>query len=265
MTAAEKERIEFAERLNKVLDDKGYPMRGRAQKVLAETKLNISDRAINKWLKGESIPDHSNLAILSRHYGVGFDWLATGNGEMTTKPSIRMAIDDPDSMPPALRDHLTADHGDDELDTDNTEAMLERYVPVISWVAAGDMTPVLSTCLTDVMEWIPRPSHLSKMAFGLVIRGRSMMPEFKPDEIIYVEPEFNPYWLRDGDLVVVSCDGDSEATFKQLVMGETSEDMYLKPLNPEWHNQEIRPMNECRLVGVVDGKYVRYRKQRQWN
>ena len=123
MTAAEKERIEFAERLNKVLDDKGYPMRGRAQKVLAETKLNISDRAINKWLKGESIPDHSNLAILSRHYGVGFDWLATGNGEMTTpaQPKIRMAIDDPDAMPPALRDHLTADHGDDELDTDNFE------------------------------------------------------------------------------------------------------------------------------------------------
>ena len=39
----------------------------------------------------------------------------------------------------------------------------------------------------------------------------------------------------------------------------------IKPLNPEWLNQEIRPMNECRLVGVVDGKYVRYRKQRQWN
>lgn len=196
---------------------------------------------------------------------VDSNWLETGNGEMTTKPAIRMAIDDPSSLPEALRDHLTADHGDDELDTDNFEAMLERYVPVISWVQAGDMTPVLSTCLTDVIEWIPRPSHLSKMAFGLVIRGRSMMPEFKPDEIIYVEPEFNPYCLRDGDLVVVSCDNDSEATFKQLVMGETSEDMYLKPLNPEWHNQEIRPMGECRLVGVVDGKYVRYRKHRQWH
>ena len=215
---------------------------------------------VHKWFNHLNDPSAKYLDDLSKTLKTTPQWLLTGS-----EPAIRMAIDDPNSMPPALRDHLTADHGDDELDTDNIESMLERYVPVISWVAAGDMTPVLSTCLTDVMEWIPRPSHLSKLAFGLVIRGRSMMPEFKPDEIIYVEPEFNPYWLRDGDLVVVSCDGDGEATFKQLVMGETSEDMYLKPLNPEWHNQEIRPMNECRLVGVVDGKYVRYRKQRQWN
>ena len=230
-------------------------------------KIGVSKTAIKNWEDGENSPKVEFLESLAKYFNVDFNWLVTGSGETNTlpKPAIRMAIDDPNSMPPALRDHLTADHGDDELDTDNLEAMLERYVPVISWVAAGDMTPVLSTCLTDVMEWIPRPSHLSKMAFGLVIRGRSMMPEFKPDEIIYVEPEFNPYWLRDGDLVVVSCDGDGEATFKQLVIGETSEDMYLKPLNPEWHNQEIRPMNECRLVGVVDGKYVRYRKQRQWN
>lgn len=261
MTDTEKERLDFANRLNKVLDEKGYAVRGRAQKVLAETGLEISDRAINKWLKGESIPDHTNLAVLSRFYDVSFDWLATGNGE-PTKPKFDMAINNPESYPPALRDHLTANHDDGETNENDFEAMMKHYVPVISWVAAGDMTPVLSATLTDVEEWIPRPKHLSKMAFGLIIRGRSMMPEFKPDEIIYVEPEFNPYWLRDGDLVVVSCDGNGEATFKQLVFGETSDDMYLKPLNPEWHNQEIRPMDDCRLVGIVDGKYTSYRKYR---
>lgn len=227
--------------------------------------INVPQSTTSRILNGSTNnPSDKTLKKYADYFGVDIGELRYK--DLTDqKTKIRMAIDDPSSLPPALRDHLTADHGEDELDTDNIEAMLERYVPVISWVAAGDMTPVLSTCLTDVMEWIPRPSHLSKTAFGLVIRGRSMMPEFKPDEIIYVEPEFNPYWLRDGDLVVVSCDGDGEATFKQLVMGETSEDMYLKPLNPEWHNQEIRPMNECRLVGVVDGKYVRYRKHRQWS
>lgn len=233
-------------------------MSGLKQSEVAKKIDGLSQPAYSQLESGAS-KTSTKLIELAKLFNVSSDWLATGEGEMTKKPVIRRAIDDPSAFPPALRDHLTADHGDNELDTDNFEAMMEHYVPVISWVAAGDLAPVLTACLTDVIEWIPRPSHLSQSAFGLVIRGRSMLPEFKPDEIIYVEPEFNPYYLRDGDLVVISCDGDGEATFKQLVMGETSDDMYLKPLNPEWHNQEIRPMCECRLVGVVFGKYVKYR------
>nr|WP_227504785.1 S24 family peptidase [Moraxella bovoculi] len=41
-------------------------------------------------------------------------------------------------------------------------------------------------------------------------------------------------------------------------MGETESDMYLKPLNPDWPEQKILPMGECRLVGKVVGKWVRY-------
>lgn len=219
-------------------------------------RVGLSKVAVGKWRKGETEPTGTNLTKLVAILGVSAEYLTTGD-ERQVSP-IRMAVNDPDSMPEALRAHLTADHGDDEVDSENVEEMLKHYVPVISWVAAGDMTPVLSATLTDVIEWIPRPKHLSSMAFGLIVRGRSMMPEFKPDDIIYVEPNCNPYWLRDGDLVVVSCDSDGEATFKQIVFGETSDDVYLRPLNPEWPHQEIRPLCECRLVGVVDGKYVRY-------
>ncbi|MFP3562389.1 S24 family peptidase, partial [Paraburkholderia sp. SIMBA_049] len=77
-------------------------------------------------------------------------------------------------------------------------------------------------------DWIPRPQHLSKRAFGLIIQGRSMWPEFKPDEIIYVEPDIAPWDLKDGDLVVIHCNDDKQATFKQLMMGDNPEDMYLK-------------------------------------
>ena len=86
-----------------------------------------------------------------------------------------------------------------------------------------------------------------------------MLPEFKPDEIIYVEPDITPWDLKDGDLVVVQCNDDTDATFKQLVMGDGHNDMYLKPLNPDWHEQRLTPMGECNLVGIVDGKYTRYR------
>ena len=198
-------------------------------------KIGVSKTAIKNWEDGENSPKVEFLESLAKYFNVDFNWLVTGagNGEMTTpaKPRIRMAIDDPSSLPSALRDHLTADHGDDELDTDNFEAMMERYVPVISWVAAGDMTPVMSATLTEVVSWAPRLTHSSDMAFGLVVRGRSMMPEFKPDDVIYVEPTFDPNNLRDGDLVVVACDSDGEATFKQLVFGDNANDVYLIPLS----------------------------------
>ena len=79
-----------------------------------------------------------------------------------------------------------------------------------------------------------------------------------PDDIIYVEPETGLFSLKNNDLVIVQCNDDTEATFKQLVLGETSKDMYLRPLNPNWHEQKMLPMGECNLVGKVVGKYVKY-------
>lgn len=132
-------------------------------------------------------------------------------------------------------------------------------VPVISWVAAGSWSNIEEVCLDDVaIKWLSRPARLSKRGFALTVKGRSMLPEFKPEDIIFVEPETGFLMLKDGDLVVVSCNNDTEATFKQLVIGETSDDMYLKPLNPEWHEQRMMPIGECNLVGKVIGKYVEY-------
>lgn len=84
------------------------------------------------------------------------------------------------------------------------------------------------------------------------------MPEFKPEDIIYVEPMVGLFSLKDSDLVVVQCNDDTEATFKQLVLGEKSSDMYLRPLNPDWYEQKMLPMGDCNLVGKVVGKYVEY-------
>ena len=136
---------------------------------------------------------------------------------------------------------------------------MSGQMPVISWVAAGSFSDVMPVTIDDAIEWIDRPSNLSPRAFGLIIEGRSMWPEFKPGEIIYVEPNISPLELKDGALVVIHCNDDKQATFKQLIIGDSPEDMYLKPLNPDWPDQKIVPMGECMLVGVVDSKVTRYR------
>ena len=167
-------------------------------------------------------------------------------------------------------DWLMYGHGDSCISSRNTDTPnntekvelshgMNGMVPVISWVAAGSFDDVIPVTINDAVDWIPRPQHLSERAFGLVIQGRSMCPEFKPDDIIYVEPEISAWELKDGDLIVIHCEDDKQATFKQLVIGDSHDDMYLKPLNPDWPDQRMTPMGECSLVGIVDSKFVRYR------
>ena len=112
--------------------------------------------------------------------------------------------------------------------------------------------------MDDVIGEAPRPPNLSSNGFALRVQGRSMLPKFEPDDIIYVEPQTGLFALKDSDLVVVQCNDDTEATFKQLVIGDTFDDMYLKPLNPDWHEQRMMPMGDCNLVGKVVGKYVEF-------
>lgn len=229
----------FAKRVHEVLDGMNFTERGRAQRIKREGFFDVSDRAINKWLSGESMPDYHNIEKLAKYLNVSFNWLAAGQGDKNAAPA---GIDTPKDT-----EKVSLSHG------------MNGMVPVISWVAAGSFADVIPVTMDDVIDWIPRPQHLSERAFGLVIQGRSMCPEFKPDEIIYVEPEIAPWELKDGDLIVIHCDDDKQATFKQLVIGDSPDDMYLKPLNPDWPDQKMIPMGACSLVGVVDSKFVRYR------
>lgn len=221
---------------------------GRISKRMADLKISQADikratgagkATISSWVKGDTKPSGEYASKLAAYLRCNTDWLLTGAGSMNNAPSERLT--------PLGTERVDVDHA------------MNGEVPVISWVAAGNWAEVMPTTLDDVIDWIPKPAHLSDMAFGLVVRGRSMWPEFKPDEIVYVEPNITPWDLKDGDLVIVQYNDDTEATFKQLVMGNGYDDMYLKPLNPDWPDQKMQPMTECNLVGVVDSKYTRYR------
>lgn len=224
---------EFAKRLNKLMDEKGFDRNDLS------TKTGISYEMIRRYSEGIAKPRSKKLKEISDALGTTAPYLDYGETSDSASPKIEA---------PADTKKVALDYG------------MNGMVPVISWVAAGGFSDVIPVTIDDVIEWIPKPVHLSERAFGLVVQGSSMLPEFKPNEIIYVEPEINPWDLKDGDLVVIHCDDDKQATFKQLMVGDGQEDMYLKPLNPDWPDQKIKPMGECTLVGIVDSKYVRYRQ-----
>ena len=217
------------------------------------TKINASPQNITNWSK-RGISKKGAMEV-SKTFNVSLDWILTGEGQ-PKKPSHN-------DLMQRIKDIENGGNEDAryKLPDGTVNARMDgnsSMVPILSWVAAGSWSNVEAVTMDDVLGEAPRPANLSKEGFALRVQGQSMMPEFKPNDIIYIEPNAGLLTLKDSDLVVVQCNDDTEATFKQLVIGETSSDMYLKPLNPDWHEQKMVPVGECSLVGKVVGKFVEY-------
>lgn len=195
--------------------------------------VGVSKVNIGLWFKGPTQEiGGSNLVKAATYLRVNSRWLAGEKAPMTLeKPQLDNNVDLSQRMP-----------------------FEGRPVPVISWVAAGAFDPI-QTVLKDaeIDEYLPPIKECGKNGYGLVVTGISMSPKFEPEDRIYVNPDFQVSDLKTGDLVIVSCTGDSEATFKQLIIEGTTK--YLKPLNPKWDEQIIKLTEDCRLVGKVVGLY----------
>ena len=190
--------------------------------------IGVSRPTIGNWIEGKSAPTGENLTNLANALKVDPNWLMSGK-----KSQVRL---------------------DNNVDISQKIPFDGRPIPVISWVAAGSFGPI-ATVLKDaeVDEYLPPIKECGKNGYGLVVTGISMSPKFEPEDRIYVNPDFQVSDLKTGDLVIVSCTGDNEATFKQLIIEGTTK--YLKPLNPKWDEQIIKLTEDCRLVGKVVGLY----------
>lgn len=129
-----------------------------------------------------------------------------------------------------------------------------RLIPIISWVQAGTWTTADSVPAdTQFNEWLPPNPKCGKNGYGLEVVGESMLPDFRPTDKIYVNPDFQVSDLKTGDLVIVACEGEGKATFKKLIIEPNGK--YLEPLNPKWHEKIMALDEGCKLVGKVVGLY----------
>lgn len=199
---------------------------------------------VHGWLNNVAQPSGQRLLKLATILKTSAEWILNGEGISQTQSLGDMSQSQTQGIQwPAITD-LPARH--DGLPP-------SKQTPVISWVSAGDYTEVLSGDLTRVIEWIPYNPRAGKYGFALIVEGVSMEPKFLPDDRIYVNPTFQLDELHTGDLVIMSCDGDEKATFKELVAEDGN--YYLRPLNPNWRPQ-LMPIDEhCRLVGKVVGRF----------
>lgn len=201
----------------------------RKYKKLTQQKVadavGVSKTSVIYWEKDENLPKHDSLMALAQILGVNPDYLLYGKENESLNKNVIAPF-----------------------------PISGRLVPVISWVQAGAWTTVDSVPIgTQFKEWLPPNPKCGKNGYGLIVVGESMFPDFRPGDKIYVNPDFQISDLKTGDLVIVSCTGETEATFKKLIV--ESNGMYLEPLNPKWHEKIIELQEGCKLIGKVVGLY----------
>lgn len=133
---------------------------------------------------------------------------------------------------------------------------MQDQVPVISWVQAGMFCEAVDLYAPEsAEEWLDCPFPHSPRAFCLVIKGSSMSPDYRPNEVILVEPEVEAQ--HNDDVVVRTPEG--EATFKRLQ--KTEDGTYLLALNPDFPNRIIPIPRNTVICGVVTASWINRRKR----
>ena len=205
---------------------------GLKQAYLVE-RYELSKGTVSKWISGTNVPNGKNLTKLAEALETTENWIITGE---PTSQENKISF-----IPPKETELLE---------------LTSRTIPVISWVQAGNWTPVVATDMNNVIEHLPYDPRAGKDGFALIVKGASMEPEFRKNDRIYVNPNYQIDDLPSGTLVVMSCNCDEEATFKELIVEDGKR--YLRALNPNWVEPIMQLDDTCRLVGKVVGKYVMY-------
>ena len=203
---------------------------GVTQDELAKM-VGVSQTAINKIEIGSTLKPRDILKLATK-LKVSPHWLLTGEN---LDPVNNYVQDLSLSVDEAYKQY-------------NKSPLL---VPLISWVQAGSWSEVIDNFQPgEADERYPCPEKHSENTFALKVIGESMFPDFIPGEIIYVDPNVK---AESGSCVVIRQNGDTEATFKQLMMDGSKK--YLKALNPNWPNPIIEMLPDATICGVVIGSY----------
>ncbi|QJQ96942.1 hypothetical protein HIO72_00605 [Halomonas sp. PA5] len=174
-------------------------------------------------------PKAENLLKLARATGVSYTWLVDGKGEM---------------LPQGVSDPGTGYSAANVLPGPPSA----RFVPEIAWVQAGAWTEAgdIALDLSEAPHW-PCPIPCSDRTYVLRVVGESMVPEYMPGTLIFVDPERFP---ESGKDVIAVMTDTGEATFKRYIE-EPGSGRMLKALNPAWNEPYVRINGNCQVIGVV--------------
>jgi repressor LexA len=195
----------IGERLREARENKSLD-----QATLA-AKIGIVTRTLQRWEKGEQVPDGLHITKLAKATGVQASWLLTGEGEMYLTP-VR-----PDNVYP--------------LTPSGRRRVRLVDLPLISAVPAGKVATMFHPDFVD--DYVTVDDVKDPGAFALKVKGNSMSPRIEDGDIVIISPQQEAH---SGDICVIRVSG--EDTLKKVKFEGNY--IHLIPLNTDFDPMTVK-------------------------
>ena len=174
-------------------------------------KAGVVTRTLQRWEKGEQVPDGIAITRIARVTNVQPVWLLTGEGDMFA-PAGR-----PENVYP--------------LGAAPRRKMRLAELPLVSSVPAGKVATMFHPDYVD--HYVTVDDVKDPGAFALKVKGSSMAPRIEDGDIVVVSPQSE---ARSGDICVVRV--NDEDTLKKVKFEGNY--IHLIPLNPEFEPVTVK-------------------------
>lgn len=125
-----------------------------------------------------------------------------------------------------------------------------RQLPIIDFERALDLPDAIARLPGG--DVLVADAPVSAECFALIIKDRSMAPDFLPGDRVIVDPEVIP---EPGDFVIAHIRGDDEAILRKFrpraKSGSGLKDCELAPVNPDWPTAYINAESPGKIIGTV--------------
>jgi repressor LexA len=185
-------------------------------------KIDIATRTVQRWEKGDQVPDSNYLMRIAKVTGVVAHWLLTGDGEKFPTEQQRSKLL---SIPTSRYKKVTL-----------------VSLPLLSSVPAGALSQRFHPDQAE--RHITVDDVRDPNAFALEVKGSSMAPRIENGDIIIVSPTHE---VKSGDICVVRV--DEEDTVKRIKIDEQF--IHLIPLNPEYEPMVVRKRDVSFMWRVI--------------
>ena len=184
--------------------------KGLDQSTLAQ-KIGVVTRTLQRWEKGEQVPDGVSITKIAKATSVQPTWLLTGEGEMyagTGRPENVYSL---------------------PLSSKRRTQLVE--LPLISAVPAGKVATMFHPDYAD--HFVTVDDVKDAGAFALKVKGNSMSPRIEDGDIVIVSPQQEAH---NGDICVVRV--NDEDTLKKVKFEGSY--IHLIPLNPDFEPMTVK-------------------------
>ena len=126
-------------------------------------------------------------------------------------------------------------------------------LPLLSWEQAAVWPE--RKLPSEIESYISTEAIVSEKAFAVKMEDSTMLPRFSEGSILVIEPTIMP---RNNDFAAVVVGNESKMQFKQALYD--SEDLYLKPLNPDFQIRNVG--KNYRILGTMIQALIEYYQTR---